>query len=68
MGIAVERPTSVLVVSAWHQGEPPVLTARITQTVDVTQPDRVTEAAVGLEAIEGIIRRWLEQVESRRHD
>jgi hypothetical protein len=64
MEVGAERPTGVLVVSAWLEGEPPVLTARITHTADVTQPDRATVTAAGLEAIDAIIRRWLHEVES----
>jgi hypothetical protein len=54
----------VLVVAAWHEGEPPVVVARITYTLDVTTADRLTVAAAGLDEIGAFIEGWLQDVET----
>jgi hypothetical protein len=56
------KPTAVLVVSAWREGEPSVVAARITYTLDVTQPHRLTVTAAGVDAIAAVVRRWLDEV------
>jgi hypothetical protein len=61
-GADVRKPTAVLVVSAWHEGEPPKVAARITYTLDVTKPSRVSVAAAGIGEIEAVVRRWLDGV------
>ena len=66
VGAAVRQPTAVLVVSAWREGMPARVAARITYTLDVTQPDRVTVTAAGVDEIEAVVRRWLEDVQSSR--
>lgn len=66
VGAAVRQPTAVLVVSAWREGTPPRVAARITYTLDVTRPDRVTATAAGVDEIEAVVRRWLGEVESYR--
>ena len=48
----------MLVVSAWLEGAPPRLAARITYTLDVRQPDRVTVTAAGVEEIEAVHRSY----------
>ena len=53
VGAAARQPTAVLVVSAWHEGAPPRLAARITYTLDVTRPDRVVVTAAGVDEIVG---------------
>jgi hypothetical protein len=55
------KPTAVLVVSAWRQGVPPRLTARIIYTLDVTRPDRVTVTTASADEIETVVGRWLEE-------
>lgn len=64
VGNAARKPTAVIVVSAWHEGAPERLAARITYTFDVRQPDRVTVTAAGVEEIDAVVQRWLQQVES----
>jgi hypothetical protein len=64
VGAAARQPTAVLVVSAWHEGEPPRIAARITYTLDVRQSQRVTVTAAGVDAIETVVRRWLDEVEA----
>jgi hypothetical protein len=64
VGAGAGRPTGVLVVSAWYEGEPPILAARITYTLDVTVPDRITITAAGLDAIDGVVRKWLREIEA----
>jgi hypothetical protein len=66
VGLAPRRPTAVLVVSAWREGAPPVLAARITYTLDVTGDDRVTLVASGVEEIEAAVRRWLRDADAFR--
>lgn len=56
------KPTAVLVVSAWHEGEPPRVAARITHTRDVTRNDRVTVVAAGSDEILDVVRRWLDSL------
>jgi hypothetical protein len=58
------RPTAVLVVSAWSEGAPPRLVARITYTLDATQPDRVTVTAASVDEIDAVVRRWLRDAET----
>ena len=62
MSPAPREPTAVLVVSAWRQGAPPRLVARITFTVDTTTADRVTSTAAGIDEIVAVVRRWLHQI------
>lgn len=64
LGPAPRRPTAVLVMSAWREGAPPRLVARITYTFDVTAPDRVTVTAAGLDEIESVVRHWLSGAEA----
>jgi hypothetical protein len=67
MGSSPGRPTAVLVVSAWH--DPPHLVARITYTLDATQPDRVTVTVAGVDEIDAVVRRWVrDAAESRGGD
>jgi hypothetical protein len=63
MGPAPRDPTAVLVVSAWRQGAPPRLVARITSTVDTTTADRVTATAAGVDEIVAVVRRWLDEID-----
>jgi len=49
----------VLVVAAWHEGAPPRVAARITYTLDVTHPERITVTAAGAEEIAAVVERWL---------
>ena len=63
-GASRREPTAVLVVSAWREGAPPRLVARITYTLDVTGRDRVTVTAVGVDEINGVVRRWLRETEA----
>jgi hypothetical protein len=60
VGTGPREPTAVLVVSAWRQGVPPRLTARITYTLDATRPDHVTLTAASADEVETIVGRWLE--------
>jgi hypothetical protein len=57
VGSSPRRPTAVLVVSAWL--DPPHLVARITYTLDATQPDRVTVTVAGVDEIAAVVRRWV---------
>jgi hypothetical protein len=66
VGTSPRRPTAVLVVSPWREGEPPRLAARIAYTLDATQPDRVTVTVAGVHEIETVIRRWLREAEDSR--
>jgi hypothetical protein len=66
VGAAGRQPTAVLVVSAWHEGEPPRVAARITYSVDVTRADRVTVTAAGVDEITTIVQRWLHEVAAIR--
>lgn len=66
VGVPPREPTAVLVVSAWREGAPPRLAARITYTLDATQRDRVTVIAAGADEIGAVIRRWLRQAEASR--
>jgi hypothetical protein len=52
----------VLVVRAWLHGDPPSVAARITYTVDVSRPDRVTVAVAGEDELARVISRWLHEV------
>jgi hypothetical protein len=61
-GTAAPERTAVLVARAWLHGDPPALVARITYTVDVTEPDRVTVAASGADEIVDAIRRWIDEL------
>ncbi len=61
---AAREPAAVLVVSAWREGEPPRVAARITYTLDVTQAERVTVTAAGVEEIGAVVRRWLDEVQA----
>ena len=63
MGPAPRELTAVLVVSAWRQGAPPRLVARITSTVDTTTGDQVTATAAGVDEIVAVVRRWLHEVD-----
>lgn len=56
------KPTAVLVVVAWSEGAPARLVARITYTLDATQPQRITVAAAGKEEIAATVRHWLDTV------
>ena len=62
MGAAAREPTALIVVAAWHEGSPRRLAARITYTVDASQPSRVTVLAAGLDEIEAVIGDWLNEV------
>lgn len=63
MGPAPREPTAVLVVSAWRQGAPPRLVARITSTVDTTTADQMTTTAAGVDEIVAVVRRWLHEID-----
>jgi hypothetical protein len=57
-------PTAVLLISAWHEGQPSELAARITYTLDATGPDRVTITASGVDAIGDVVRDWLDEIDT----
>jgi hypothetical protein len=63
---AAAKPTAVLLVSAWHEGEPSLVAARITYTLDVAQSHRFTVTAAGVDAIGAVVRRWLDEVQASR--
>ena len=63
---AAQKPIAVLVVSAWHEGAPARLAARITYTRDVRDSERVTVTAAGLDEIDAVFRRWLHEVDASR--
>jgi hypothetical protein len=58
------RPTAVLVVSAWREGRPSVIAARITYTLDVASADRCTVTAAGVDEIAAVVRGWLDEVQA----
>lgn len=60
--VAVPDSAALLVVHAWLHGTPPCVAARITSTLDVTRPDRVSVAAAGAEEIAAEVRRWLDEL------
>ena len=62
VGAAARQPTAVLVVSAWYEGAPPRLAARITSTLDVTRPERVVVVVTGEEEIVGVVRQWVADI------
>jgi hypothetical protein len=66
VGAVPRQPSAVLVVSAWREGAPPTLAARITYTLDAADPDRVTVTAAGADEIHAVVRRWLADVEAAR--
>ena len=66
VGAVPRQPSAVLVVSAWHEGAPPTLAARITYTLDAADSDRVTVTAAGADEIHAVVRRWLADVEAAR--
>ncbi len=59
---AARQPTAVLVVSAWYEGAPPRLAARITSTLDVTRPERVVVVVAGEDEIVRFVQRWVADV------
>jgi hypothetical protein len=61
-GAAARKPTAVLVVSAWQEGVPSRVVARITYTLDVTQSHRLTVTVAGVDEIATVVRRWLDEV------
>jgi len=67
-GPAVHERTAVLVVRAWLHGDPPVLAARITYTVDVLRPGEVAVAAAGVDDILDTVSRWLDEFVARAGD
>ena len=62
VGVAARSSAAVLVVSAWREGNPPRVAARITYTLDAASADRLTVTAAGVDEIGAVVRRWLEQV------
>lgn len=64
VGAAPRKPTAVIVVSAWREGVPPRLAARITYTIDVSKPERATVTAAGPQEIAAAVARWLQEVEA----
>jgi hypothetical protein len=56
-----ERP-AVLAVRAWRRLDDETVVARITSSVDATQPDRVVVIQAGIEAIVEVVRDWLADV------
>jgi hypothetical protein len=62
VGAAARQPTAVLVVSAWYEGAPPRLAARITSTLDVTRPERVVVVVAGEDELVRVVRRWVADV------
>ena len=56
------KPTAVLVVVAWSEGQPARLVARITYTLDATQPQRITVSASGKDEIAATVGHWLDTV------
>jgi hypothetical protein len=66
VGAAAREPAAVLVVSAWHEGEPPRLAARITYSLDAAHEDRVTVTAAGADEIARVVQRWLHAVAAAR--
>jgi hypothetical protein len=67
VGTAAAKPRAVLLVAAWHEGEPSLVAARITYTFDVRQSHRFTVTAAGVDAISAVVRRWLDDVQASRH-
>jgi hypothetical protein len=53
-------------MSAWREGAPPRLAARITYTLDATKRDRVIVTAAGIDEIDAVVRRWLRDAEAYR--
>ena len=66
VGAVPRQRSAVLVVSAWHEGAPPTLAARITYTLDAADSDRVTVTAAGADEIHAVVRRGLAAVEAAR--
>ena len=63
VGAPARKPTALLVVSAWREGAPPRLAARITYTIDAARPSRVTVTVSGADEIAAAVAEWLQQVE-----
>lgn len=63
---AARQPTAVLVVSAWREGAPPRIAARITYTLDVLRAERTTVTAAGAGEITAVVRRWLDELQASR--
>ena len=62
----VPPETSVLIVRAWVEGEPPVqLRARMIRIVDVTRPDEQVSTATTVEEVLQAVRLWLEELLAR---
>jgi hypothetical protein len=62
--LAAREPTAVLVVAAWLHGTPPQVAARITYTLDATQPEPEREVVTvsGVDEIAAVVRRWLDDL------
>lgn len=54
-------PAAVLVLRVWREG-PKTVRARITETVDVTQPGQTTVVAGSVDDICGVVKDWMEDV------
>ena len=63
-GAATRKPTAILVVAAWYEGEPPRVAARITYTSDASRPSLVTVTAAGPDEITSAVGEWLSQAEA----
>ena len=66
VGGVPRQASAVLVVSAWHEGAPPTLAARITYTLDAADSERTTVTAAGADEIHAVVRGWLADVEAAR--
>jgi hypothetical protein len=49
----------VMVVRVWVEGPDRRLTARVTQTLDVTEREQTVRAAATPEEVEAIVREWI---------
>jgi hypothetical protein len=60
----VPERTGVLVIRIWAEGDQaPTLRARITKTLDLTQPDEVSTVASSADEIESVVHVWLSEFE-----
>lgn len=55
-----QSPAGVLVVTAWFEGEPPLLRARITATVDTASGEPERTYAADAEQVVRVVRAWLD--------
>jgi hypothetical protein len=62
MTLAGER-SGILVVRAWIEGDPPLLKARISHTVDLEEAEPEQTVAASAEQIHEEVSRWLAALE-----